>query len=98
MKQEVVWGEFRVVAKPLPAHSAGFGGWTHTGDILSGGPVRCNSKWCKVQASRGAVLASKMFDCFAIDDSIGSVPNEQTQQGKRKPTAKATPSLGLLVS
>ena len=32
MKQEVVWGEFRVVAKPLPAHSAGFEGWSHSAD------------------------------------------------------------------
>ena len=29
-KQEVVWGECRVVPNLLIAHSAGFGGWTHS--------------------------------------------------------------------
>ena len=34
-KQEVVWGECRVVANQLPTHSAGFGGWAHTEDEYS---------------------------------------------------------------
>ena len=30
VKQEVVWGECRVVGNPLIAIAAGFGSWTHT--------------------------------------------------------------------